>query len=245
MVQHARAIVYYERGELARARDLLSESAATYNALGEAELYARARHYLGNVLYRQQDVRGAQQIYEESLAWGENENDLRWVAHAHRVLGHCAYQLGNFTAASMHFHLSAKQCRELGLGAELTRTEWGFALVLLGTGKYEEALEAFKAVRDDFHRRDMLTDAALVALSMMEALHALGRFREIVALATEVAQTFTAAGMITSALTAFAYLKEAARDGTITTVKISRVRDFVRRLEREPAIIFSPDDNHD
>jgi tetratricopeptide (TPR) repeat protein len=240
MVKHARAIVFYERGDLARAMELLTESAKAYAALGEIEHYMRAQHYIANIFYRQQNIGKARAIYEELLAWGEGENDLTWIAREHRTLGHCALQMRDFSAAVQHFHLSVEAFRELGADVEATRSEWGFALVALASGNCREALTRFQTLRGEFHRREMLVDEALVALHMMEALHALDRTAEIVTLAGEVTQTFMQAGMLSSALTGFAYLREGAKRGTLNREAIAHVEQFLRRLEREPSLLFVP-----
>jgi tetratricopeptide (TPR) repeat protein len=240
MVKHARAIVYYDRGELTRAKELLAQSAATYASLGEIERFVRARHWIANVLFQEGDVLGARAIYEELLAWGEADNDLAWIARASNTLGRCAYELRDLSAAVQHFHRSVQAFRELGMSAEILRPEWGFALVVLASGKSADALTRFAAVREQFHQREMFSTEALVALDMMDALHALGNQREIMTLSAEILHTFTRAGMLTSALTAFAYLKEAARSGRVTVRSIEHVRQFVSRLEREPALLFLP-----
>ncbi len=128
--------------------------------------------------------------------------------------------------------------------AEALRPQWGFALVTLGSGKAAEALARFDEVRNGFRERKMLSDEALVSLDMMDALAALGRDAEIVAFAGEIIESFTGAGMLTSALTAFAYLKEAATRGTATPQLIEHVRQFVTRLQREPALLFCPLDKN-
>ena len=57
-----------------------------------------------------------------------------------------------------------------------------------------------------------------------------------------VVQTFMAAGKLTSALTALAYLKDAAAAATDTIPSgiFSYVRRFVERAERQPELLFVP-----
>jgi tetratricopeptide (TPR) repeat protein len=244
IVQHARAIVRYYRGEFESAIELLSESAAIYASLGETDRYMRIRHLIANTMVANGDARGARAIYQELLSWGESENDLAWVARESNTLGRCAYELGDLSSAVQYFHQSVRSFRELGMAAEALRPEWGFALVVLGSGKPSDALARLREVREEFRRREMLSDEALVSLDMMDALHALGRDDEVVALASETIESFTRAGMLTSALTAFAYLKEAAAHGTATPKTIQHVRQFVSRLQREPALLFCPPQNN-
>lgn len=145
-----------------------------------------------------------------------------------------------FSGAVQHFHLSAQAFRELGQSAEVTRTEWGFALVVLSSGRLAEAIRLLRTVLAAFHDRQMVTEEALVVLDMMDAHHALNHTREILGLASETIQIFTDAGMLTSALTAFAYLKDSARAGTVTTQQIEHVRSFMHSLEGNPKLLFLP-----
>lgn len=242
IVQHARAIVHYYRGEFAAASELLLASAAIYESLGETDRYMRVRHWLANAMFGQGDIRGACAVYEELLAWGEAEEDLAWIARESNTVGRCAYELGDLSAAVQYFQRSMQLFRELDMAAEALRPEWGFVLVVLASGKADEALKRFCDVREKFRSRAMLSDEALVALDMMDALHALGRSAEIALLASEIIESFTDAGMLTSALAAFAYLKEAASGDDAQPQAIQHVRRFISRLEREPALIFRPPD---
>ncbi len=239
IVQHARAWVHYSKGEFDPAAALLAESAATYASLGETDRYMRARHVVANMILIQGRVREAEGIYQELLAWGEAENDLAWIARESNTLGRCAYELRDLSAAVQHFHRSLQAFRELGMDAESIRPEWGFALVVLASGKAEDALR-FEEVRAKLHGRAMLTDEALVALDACDALHALGRDADILALASEIIGTFTDAGMLTAALAAFAYLKEAAENERMSPAVIEHVRTFMTQLQREPTLLFCP-----
>lgn len=84
----------------------------------------------------------------------------------------------------------------------------------------------------------MVTDAALVGLDIVDALLALKKPHRIIALAQHIFSVFTKAGMLTGALSAIAYLKEAAGTGELTTAGLDEVRSFLRRAERQPSLQF-------
>jgi len=244
IVQHARAIVHYYRGNYEAAVALLNQSAAMYASLGETGRCMRVRHLLANALIYQGDVRGAQVVYEELLAWGEAVNDLAWVARESDTLGRCAYELGDLSSAVLYYHRSARLFRELDMDAEALKPEWGLALVVLASGKPDDALVSLFNLRQNFRQRGMLSDEALVCLDMIDALHALGRDVEIAAVASEIIESFTRSGMLTSALTAFGYLKKAAARGAATPRIIQYVRQFLSILQHEPALLFRPPDEN-
>lgn len=48
------------------------------------------------------------------------------------------------------------------------------------------------------------------------------------------------AGHLTGALTALAYLKEAAAERRLTPEALKAVREYLRRVERQPDLLFVP-----
>lgn len=240
VVAYIRGIVHFERGELARARELYVQAADVFSALGEVDRYMRARHVLANVLLRQGLVREAKTTYEEILAWAETRNDLRWIARESNTLGRCAFELGDHPAAVQYFYVSAQAFRELGMATEARRPEWGLALVVAASGRPAEALKRLAEVRGAFHDQGMLSDEASVALDMMDSLHVLGRHADIARVAREIIETFVQAGMLTSALGAFGYLLAAAKEHRIDHPQIDHVRTFLGLLERDRALLFAP-----
>jgi tetratricopeptide (TPR) repeat protein len=240
IVGYMRATVHYFRGDLSDAAVMATRSCENFSELGETDRYMRARHLLASIAFARGDIRAARTIYEELLAWGEVENDVKWIARESNTLGRCALELGEITAAVQSFHRSLQAFRQAGLSAEALRPEWGLALVTLASGRHEDALARLSELRAEFHRRGMLSDEALVALDMMDALHALDRDRVIITIAAQLIQSFASAGMLTSALAAFAFLKEAAGRGTVTPTVTKYIRRFLSRLERQPALLFLP-----
>lgn len=86
----------------------------------------------------------------------------------------------------------------------------------------------------------MATNAALVGLDVADALLALSQPGEIVRLAQHLFSVFTEAGMLTGALSALAYLKEAAATKRLTKQDLDAIRTFLPRAERQPSLLFVP-----
>lgn len=237
-IKYIRAIVLYERGLLDDALLLAEESAHEFSLLEDDDKYLRSRHLAANIHFYKQDVRGARSIYEQILSYGKRLNDLKWIARESRTLAHCALELGETDRAAEHFHEALAAFTELGLEAEVTRTRWGIACLALSSGRAADALPNLESVQHDFQRLKMLTDDALTTFDIMDALLLLDRVGEIPALAEALVRRFVGAGMLTSALAAFAYVKESGEAGALTKGAIEHVRQFVRRLEREPELLF-------
>ena len=86
----------------------------------------------------------------------------------------------------------------------------------------------------------MISDAALVRLDIVEALLAQGQTKQIVDIAARLFRVFKNAGMITGALTAIAYMREAASTGRLTPSGVNAVRSYLRRAERQRELPFVP-----
>lgn len=234
---YIRAAISVEREEYAVALPLVRECARAFRKNGDIDRYMRARHLEGHIRYYQRDIREARRIYEEVLAFGLHENNLLWVARSSRTLGHCSLDLGDVSSARRHMEAAAAAFAQLGLTVEVTRTDWGLGLVLAGEQRSEEAVNVLELVRGRLTGAGLLTDAALVTLDMMDSLHALGRNHEIASEAAAIIKVFTNAGMLTSAMTAFAYLRDSR---AVTRREIEHVRRFLYRLDREPLLPFAP-----
>jgi hypothetical protein len=126
------------------------------------------------------------------------------------------------------------------LAVEVTRTGWAIARLYFAEGNSAEATYRLRTAIRELTQFEMLTDAGIAAVDLAEMLHTLGRTREIPKLLAGVVQTFAAAGKLTGALTALAYLKDAAAAGQIAAAAFPHVRRFLSRAERQPELLFAP-----
>lgn len=239
-VKYVRAIVHYERGELETAFAMLEECAGEFRHLGDIDRLMRARHVMGNVRFQQGNIAAARTMYEEVLRYGEAERDLTWIARESNTLGRCALEMRDHAAARKYFDEAVEGFKRLHLATEVTRAEWGLALLALADGKSRDAVNQLREIQRRFTEQGLLIEGALAALDSMDGLYALNEMQDIASLASNLISTFTSAGMLTSALTAFAYLREAVAVKAVSPQVIDHVRRFIRRIEREPTLLFAP-----
>lgn len=83
----------------------------------------------------------------------------------------------------------------------------------------------------------------LLESDLSEALLVFERSEEIVKVAAHAFRVLKKAGHLTGALTALAYLKEAAAKRQLTPETLKAVREYLRRVEREPDLLFAPPPN--
>ena len=235
-----RASVLYEQGRLDEAAASAEMAEHGFVLLGHEERRMRAVFLRGSIKYEAGDIENAVTTFRQVLQHGESFDSPRWVARASYAIGNCEVERRNLGEASMAFHTALVIFRETGPEPERLATEWGLARVVLHGGKPTEAVRRLRAIASEFEQRSLITYAALVRLDIVEALLAEDDMQQIVDLATGLFRVFKDAGMITGALTAIAYIKEAAGVGKLTPAGVDAVRTYLRRLERRPDLMFVP-----
>lgn len=237
-----RAGVLYEQNRLDEAALFAQEAERGFAHLGDDERRMRALHLRGSIKVESGDVEGAIACFQQVLEYGDSVDEPLWLARAGYAIGHCQIERKNLSEATMHFHKSLLIFREVGSVGERIAAAWGLARVVLEGGKPLEAVRLLRNVAAEFETRGMVTHAALARLDVADALLSLGETKQIVDMATKLFLVFKDAGMLTGALTAIAYIKEAAAAGRLTTEGVEAVRTFLRRAERQPDLVFLPPD---
>lgn len=235
-----RAIVLYEQQRLDEAAVVASEAERAFSHLGDDDRRVKAMYLRACIRYEAHDPDDAMTLFQCVVDYGDETDNAAWTARGSYALGNCEVDRSRLGEASMHFQKALVIFREIGPVTARVNTEWGIARILLQAGKRSEAIRRLRDVAAEFESRGMVTDMALVGLDTADALLGLGRAEQIVDLAARLFRAFTDAGMLTGALTALAYLKEAAAAGTLTTASLREIRAFLRRAERQPQLVFVP-----
>jgi len=235
-----RASVLCEQDRLPEAAAWAEQAERGFSHLGQLERQTRALFLRGSITYETGDVASAVRLFEQVLDYAETANNVRWIARASYAIGNCEVDRRNLAEATLRFHKALVLFREVGPERERLAAEWGLARVILHGGDRSEAIRRLRHVAAECERKEMITDAALVRLDIVEALLSLGRTKEIVDIAARLFRVFKNAGMITGSLTAVAYMKEAATAGRLTPRGVNVVRTYLRRADRHPHLLFEP-----
>lgn len=102
------------------------------------------------------------------------------------------------------------------------------------------AVQRLRDVRDEFVSLGSVSDAALVTLDIMETYLLMEQPREVRRTAGNIVKLFKEAGMVTGALTAAGYLKQAAAMSSVTPGLIDYIRRYLRRVDVQPDLAFVP-----
>ncbi|HEY0158208.1 MAG TPA: hypothetical protein VGF28_13070 [Thermoanaerobaculia bacterium] len=239
-VDFIRAAVLFEQQRQDEAALLAERAERAFAHLGLDDDRMRAIFLRANIRYEQGQLFAATAAFHEVLAWGEALKSAYWTGVGALGLGNCYIDRGEVGEASFHFRRALVLFTELHMESVCIKSQWGMGRVLLALGSHTDALLRLHEVAAGFERLGMVTDAALVGLDIADGLLTSGRTREIIPLASHVFDVFRQAGMLTGALAAVAYLKEAAAAGTLTPKGVDSVRRFLRRAERQPDLLFAP-----
>lgn len=233
-----RGSIFCEQQAYDSAEPHAERSATSFAQLGQTELYFRSRFLLGIIAFETRQLGRAQEIFDSVFAYGEACGNLSWVARASQALGNCYLERRDLSTASQFLHGGMIAFRDLGILSEAIRCRWGLALIVQREGRHRAALDRLRQVRDEFLAFGGVSDAALVTLDIMETFLALGKSQEVRRAAGNIVKLFKDAGMVTGALTAADYLKQAAAMDDVTPTLIEHIRRYFRRLEVEPDLAF-------
>ncbi|HYI13248.1 MAG TPA: hypothetical protein VEK57_29650 [Thermoanaerobaculia bacterium] len=235
-----RAGVLLEQDRLGEAAALAEKAEMGFAHLVQEERRMRAVFLRGSITYKAGEVASAVKLFEQVQEYGEDVNSPRWIGRASYAIGNCEVDRGNLGEASLQFHRALVIFREIGPESERLSAEWGLCRVVLHGGQPSEAIRRLRAVAAEFEKCSMITLSALVWLDLAEVLLALGETKQIAEIAARLFQLFKDAGMMTGALTAVAYMKEAAAAGKLTADGVNAVRTYLRRSSSRPELVFEP-----
>lgn len=219
------------------AAELARSAGDTFLRFGDRAKYLDARQTEGSVLYFAQS-------FERALAtWRSIENDPALDDHSSVRVTHnialCLSELGRATEAIEALNRCVAQFELLGMETHRTRGRAVLAYTLLNAGRPAEAIPIYRIVSREFEQLDMVADAGLASLDLVEALLATNQFEEVPAICRNVIALFTRTGMASRAITALSFLREAVAIGHASPSIVRHVREFLRKLPAEQPRLFA------
>ncbi|MEO8381859.1 MAG: hypothetical protein ABI779_19515 [Acidobacteriota bacterium] len=239
-VELVRGAVYYERGDLREAAKHADEAEQLFAHQGLELQRMKAVLLRGEVAYEALDYATAATTFQQVTEFGEKIKDARWIAQGWYCRAAAELDRGHLNEAAVLYQKAAAIFRETGPEEDVIGTDWGLARVALHDGKATDAARRLRNVIAAFERIGRVSNVALAGIDLSEALLALERWEEIVKVSSHSFRVLKKAGNVTGALTALAYLKEAAAKHQVTPETLKVVREYLRRVEREPDLLFAP-----
>lgn len=197
---------------------------------------AQAQAFLGL-----EDVKGAIAILLQLKREFEHTDDSDTYARILNNLGYCYARLRHPDEALLYHDAAAKIFTEIGAHSAAVRERWNVARVLMGEGRFDEAMHRQEVLRQEFERLGMIASYAQVTLELAEILITRADFRSAEDLCSSVMRILERSELqhTAPALTAVALMQEAARNRTATPQMAVRVREYLKRVPNEPHLLFA------
>jgi tetratricopeptide (TPR) repeat protein len=231
-----RSVLLFARDRIAEAIPLAEQAGRLFADFGERPRYVKARMTEATLRYRGGDLRGALAIWlaleNEPVELGETFGLL-----LHNI-GHAYRDLNEFTEARAYLERATTVYAEYGMHAEKVRTRWVVGQLLVLTGQMPAGLRVLQTARKEFEQLGMELDAALVGLELAEALLVDGQIDQVAQICRTILDRFVRERMVSRAITALAYLREAVAAEKATPAMVRDVREFLRTLP--PGAAVSP-----
>lgn len=237
-----KALVLRLLERFSEAEALANDSASTFLQFDDLERTSAARLTQVQLLFSRSDYESADAV----LADLDRRLQASTLAETHaRVLGnrgYCLSQLGEYAKALRYYKMSQAIFETLEIPVEVVRVRWNVALTLGQSGRLQDAFERLTEIMTDMERLGLVSESALNALCLAELLLAEDRYQEVESLCRTAMQAFEGAGLgyTTRALTALAYIHEAAQKRIASQTLVRSVREYIRELPSKPHLLFAP-----
>jgi tetratricopeptide (TPR) repeat protein len=237
---YIRAVVFTYMDRLGEATTQAVESARIFAAYGDEDRWMRARSVEAGVLFYRREFAEAARAFEQLRAYAESKNDSMGMARQSYNMATCFLELGDAEHATPLLLDARRTYVERDVRTEVVATDWRLGVLARVAGQFDQSVRQLRAARKASEELALPEEAAHITLDLIESLLLAGSTREITSLCSEVMRYFRRSGKLRQAMTAAAFLKEAAAQGTIRVETVQHVRSFVQRLERLPELIFAP-----
>ncbi|MDQ6799979.1 MAG: tetratricopeptide repeat protein [Acidobacteriota bacterium] len=234
-----RAHVYGEMERLGEAISLADSAAEVFRSFGDQARECVAGFTKANLLVQARRFSEALPIYESINSDSRIVESTRALALYHAAL--CYRELSRFERAKALFAEALTRFERSGVPSLRAKALWSLGSVFALEHRHNDALALFAQARQEFEELAMAQDLALASVDTAESLLMLGRREEVITLCHEAMEYFAKAGLAYTqgALTALAYLKEAADTQTLTRTAFGEVRAFFQMLPKRPELLFA------
>jgi tetratricopeptide (TPR) repeat protein len=192
------------------------------------------------VLERMGEHLKARDIYERAFDAADDLENLEMKARAARNLGVNYRDAGDLGNAGKYLLIAMQLYEELRQDVSVARTRWSIARLPLVAGNFPEAERRLRIALRDLDAKGLQNDLADAKLDLAETLLMTGGLNEVEMLCAQVAFFYREAGLVTGALTAATFLKEAASKRLLRQEHVKVVRNYLLAVREDPELPFAP-----
>jgi tetratricopeptide (TPR) repeat protein len=237
-----RALVLRAFERVAEAVEATAQSADIFLQHDDLARLASARMAHARLLYDRGEFATAEAAL---IAIEKRLRDSTFFDTHARVLSNlafCARKLGRVDEAVQRYSLASALFAELDNRPEAVRLRWGVTLMLAETGRFADAYQRLNTLMPEMEQLGMASEAALNALTLAELLLAEQRYGEVAEICQHAIASIQRSGLgyTARALTALAFMREAAEQQKASKKLVRNVHDYISRLRVQPNLLFAP-----
>ena len=237
-IAYIRGLLHQKQQNYEKALEYTREASERSDASGDLEGFVLAKNLEGGIFLRLGRTDEALDRFTSVQAAAQMLGDLDLEASAINNIGNCYLERGDYSSALQHLLVALQLFTQLKRATDIVLARWRIGAVALRRGDFRSAERQLATVNADSTALGMDSDVALIKLDLAEAKLMLDDTAAVRTLCVEIFGFFREACMLTGALTAAAFLEEAAHRERITRKHIDHVRRFVRRLKDDPDALF-------
>jgi tetratricopeptide (TPR) repeat protein len=224
------------RSNIARQQEKFDDAVAfarsaaeSFEWFGDRDGWLRAQTYEAAARLTAGDYRQALDIWRSMEPYVPEMTEADRARRLHNM-ALCAGEQGEFGEAAQAYARAAELFAAAGDVVGGVKCRRAAAHSLFCSGKVAEAIPLLTSVRAELEQLGMEIDAALAALQLAEGFLIVGRTDKVPDIARTLIERFTRAGILGSAMTALAFLREAVATGHATPSLVNHVQEFIRTI---------------
>ncbi len=238
MVEMVRAGVLTRLQRYAEAADLYRGAGKMFAEFGESRQMLKCDVGVAICLQHMAQDRESLEVWKrcepEALALGDKDN----IGTIYHGIGIAYRNLDQLDEAEHYLRLAAENAVSFGYVLRSLLIEWSIAMLWAARGEIRRGLRRLQELYLELESHAQLQMACLCMLQIVELKLTLGETRGIEETCRDLVERFTAAGKSVAAVSALAYLKEAAQQKKLQPHMVVKVREYLEKSEREPQMLF-------
>jgi tetratricopeptide (TPR) repeat protein len=191
------------------------------------------------LLFRRKEYQKSYDVLTTLLEVARAANDVDSLAAVHHNTASNLVELGDFTAANIHFSEAVRHFNDSGRKMEAARAEMNIGKLFVRKGEPDHAMPHLTAANESFERNQMPEEVGMCGALMMEAMLMRGNTARARTIASELATQLRDTRVSRQALAAINYVDHAieAHDDALAAVR--HVHQYFESLLTDPQREFA------
>lgn len=220
------------------ALQLLEQAVGIFCRHGQPHRAGRSLVKMSTVYHYSGDIESAIPLLFKALRFIDPEIEPRLLLCARHNLSDYLASSGRFMEARRVYRETLPLYRDFPDAGTQSRRKWVKGRIAFGLGQLGQAESLFLAAREGFIAESVSYDVALVSLDLASVYARQGRTADLRRLAEEMLPIFSSLQIQREALAALAFLRQALDAERASVEVVSRVAEFFRRAQYDPALQF-------